>query len=243
MAGLGAHAGRPGPTKLAPDPAAAALRALTAGTSSGVATQGAGSVYSTAASGHATGGNPGGGGGGGAAGAGSTGPSVVNIQSEVDPMEKDANDAWKKYGDELAAGTNEETTRELQRARDEISVGMEKEGSAAAGRGAGGGFFKTRALESGKRDLHALQGNLADVSLGRRAEALSGRTASAGQAASGRRELQFATQSMGLAEQRYQLDAAEAQRRAQEAPQDRLLRTIETASRIGLLGGAGGIFG
>lgn len=177
------------------------------------------------------GGNSGGGGGGG--GSASAAGGDVNISADVNPMEQEAYNNWKSYNSDLAGATNEEITRELGRARDEISVGMEKEGEAAVGRGADPSLFKSRALESGKRNLVDLQGKLADVALGRREGALQGMTGAAGQAASGQRQLALGTQAARLAEQRYTLDAADQQARLREAPYDRLLKTMSAVSSAG----------
>lgn len=164
-------------------------------------------------------------------------PSSVNASTAVNPLEQEAADKWRGYESSLADGTNAEITRELQRARDELSVGLEAEGAAAVGRGADAGFFKSRRLEAGKRDIHNLQGRLADVALGRRAEALSGFTGAAGQAAGGQRQLHLGEQAARLGEQRLLLDQAETQARLREAPYDRLLRTMQTYSSI--LGNSG----
>lgn len=170
--------------------------------------------------------------------------SSVDIHTSVNPLEDEAHNKWKAYESGLASGTNEEITRELQRARDEISVGMEREGEAAVGRGADAGFFRSRRLEQGKRDIHALQGKLADVALGRRAEALTGLTNAAGQAASGQRTLHLGTQAARLAENRLLLDQAEAQARLNEAPYRRMLDMFSTVGRFSsLLPTTGGMLG
>lgn len=168
-------------------------------------------------------------------------PSPIVADTAVNPLEQDASNRWKSYNDDLAKGTNEEITRELQRARDDLSVGMEAEGAAAVGRGADAGFFKSRRLESGKRDIHALQGNLADKAMGRREGALTGLTSAAGQAASGQRQLHLGTMSARLGEQRLAIDRAESQARLRDAPYDRLLRTMSAYSSI--LGSGSGLLG
>src|SRR5688572_3942286 len=102
-------------------------------------------------------------------------PEPINVRTEVNPMQaaafdttgdayRSADDAYgraSKYEEEVSAGTAAETRRELQRARDEISVGMGAEGEGAMARGADPSLFRGRALAAGKRDLHALQGRLA----------------------------------------------------------------------------------
>lgn len=164
-------------------------------------------------------------------------PSSVSANTAVNPLEQEAADKWRGYESGLADGTNKEITRELQRARDDLSAGLEAEGAAAIGRGADAGFFKTRRMEAGKRDIHNLQGRLADVALGRRAEALSGFTGAAGQAAGGQRQLHLGEQAARLGEQRLLLDQADTQARLREAPYDRLLKTMSTYSSI--LGNSG----
>lgn len=175
-------------------------------------------------------------------------PEPISAETPVNPMEGYAFDRAKDYEANLAAGTNEEITRELQRARDDISVGMKAEGEAAMGRGADAGLFRTRALEAGKRDIHNLQGRLADVALGRRADAIGRLTSAGGQAAEGQRALHFGSLASRLADQRYQLDAAESQARLNQAPYDRLMRMMDSIGRYsgmlgddsaGMLGGGG----
>src|SRR5262245_32985156 len=99
-------------------------------------------------------------------------PGNVTASTGVDPREDYAYQRAKGYESGLADMTNEEITRELGRARDEISVGMAKEGEAAIGRGADPSLFRSRALSEGARNMSNLQARLADVALGRRNEAL-----------------------------------------------------------------------
>ncbi len=163
------------------------------------------------------------------------GPTIAN--TAVNPLEQGAVDRWKNYESGLAEGTNQEITRELQRARDELSVGLEAEGEAATGRGADAGFFKSRRLEQGKRDIHGLQGRLADVALNRREGALTGLTGASGQAASGQRQLHLGEQAARLGEDRLEIDRAETQARLRDSAYDRQLRTLSTFS--GILGNSG----
>lgn len=206
----------------------------------------------TPVGGTATGGAGGGGGSSGSSSAASqfSAPAPININTATNPLEQQAFDSFASYNKDLAAGTNDEIVRELQRARDDISKGMQKEGEAAIGRGADPALFKTRLLESGKRDLHALQGQLADVALRRREGALGGMASAANAAASGQRTMHAAAAGQRLAEQRLQLDAADQQQRFNEAPYERLLKMFDTSARYSsLLGdrdvsllGSGGYF-
>jgi hypothetical protein len=71
-------------------------------------------------------------------------PSPVTATTPVNPMEKEAYDRSASYESGLADLTNQEIQRELGRARDEVSVGMAKEGEAAMGRGADPSLFRSR---------------------------------------------------------------------------------------------------
>jgi hypothetical protein len=102
-------------------------------------------------------------------------------------MEQSAYNAASKYNNELESGNTAETTRTLAQARDELSVGMQKEGEAAIGRGADAGLFRSRALESGKRNIAKLQGDLADKAFGRRNDAINTLSSTATRAAEGQR--------------------------------------------------------
>lgn len=171
-------------------------------------------------------------------------PPNVDATTPYDPGETYAYDRAKDYEANVAKGTNEETSRELARARDEISVGMRAEGEDAIGRGADPSLFRSRALESGKRDLGNLQARLADVSLRRRESALGLLSGSATARASSQRAMHLGTMQQRLAEQRYQLDAAETQSRLREAPYDRLAKLMETYGRYGgMVGRSGGMTG
>ena len=172
-------------------------------------------------------------------------PAPVTVTTPTDPNQQGATDAWKKYQEELESGTAAETQREEQRYRDEISKGMQSEGESAMARGADPSLFRSRALESGKTGLLQLQGNLADVSLGRRAEALSGYTGAAASAANTRDQLQLGTLAAQNAAQQTELAEAELQARLNEAPYDRLLKLMSTMGMYGsefsgLTGGSGG---
>lgn len=164
------------------------------------------------------------GGGGGVGGGSVTGTTAFN------PAQQGASDAATRYEQGVAAGTSEETQRELGRFRDEISTGMRAEGEGAMGRGADPTLFRTRALGAGQRDLTNLQARLADVSLGRRAEAVGLRTGAAGAMASENRMMHLGTLSQRLAEQRAQMEQQELQHRLSEAPYQRL------ASMMSLVG-------
>src|SRR5512143_1721776 len=120
-------------------------------------------------------------------------PTPIVGSTPLDPSQAGATTGWEQYTKELSAGTAAETERELQRYRDELSTGLASEGEAAIARGADPSLFRSRALESGKRGLLELQGRLADVSLGRRAEALGGLTTAAGAGAAERRMLHLGT--------------------------------------------------
>ena len=166
-------------------------------------------------------------------------PGNVDAATPVNPMQQYGYDRAKDYESNLAAGTNEEITRELGRARDEISVGMGREGEAAMARGADPTLFRTRALESGKRDIHNLQGRLSDVALGRRAESIGLLGGRADAAASEQRMMHLGTMSQSLAEQRLLGEQAETQARLNEAPYNRLVNTLQTvAQNRAILGGS-----
>lgn len=170
-------------------------------------------------------------------------PSPVTATTPVNPMEKEAYDRSASYESGLADLTNQEIQRELGRARDELSVGMSKEGEAAMSRGADPTLFRSRALAQGKRDIHSLQGQLADVALGRREGALQQMTSAAGQAASGQRTLHLGTLAARTADQRTLLDQADLQSRIREKPYERLLDMFSSVAGAGMLGGGGGSVG
>lgn len=162
-------------------------------------------------------------------------PVPISVTTPVDPKQAAATKGWETYSSELQAGTAAETERELQRFRDELSTGLQSEGEAAIVRGADPSLFRSRALESGKRGLLELQGRLADVSLNKRAEALSGLTTAAGAAAAERRMLHLGSLSAQQEAQRTLLEQAALQARLQEAPYERLLKLM---GEMGQYGGA-----
>lgn len=175
-------------------------------------------------------------------------PAPVTGETPVNPMQRESYGAAKEYASGLASGTNEEIQRELGRARDEISVGMRAEGEGAMSRGADPGLFRSRALQAGQRNIHALQGRLADVALGRRAEAVGLQTGAAGAAAGEQRLMHLGTLSQRLQDQRALTEQAETQSRLYEAPYDRLTNMMKTVSGftggydvsdVGLLGSGG----
>lgn len=158
-------------------------------------------------------------------------PQPLTATTPVNPMQDYAYSRAKDYESGLADSTNAEITRELGRARDEISVGMAREGEAAISRGADPSLFRTRALEGGKRDLHALQGRLADVALGRREGAIKTLGETAGAAAGEQRLMHMGILGTQLAAEREDREAAETQARLYEAPYDRMLRTMDAVGR------------
>lgn len=178
-------------------------------------------------------------------------PAPITADTPVNPMQAAAvdrsayaYDRAKSYESGIADRTNEEITRELGRARDEISVGLKKEGESAMARGADPSLFRSRALEGGRAGLHQLQGRLADVALGRHAEAnrdlagaAGGTVNAAAAAASEQRQLHLGTMGQRLDEQRYLLQHAETQDRLNSAPYQRL------ASMVSLLGSYAGNYG
>jgi hypothetical protein len=174
-------------------------------------------------------------------------PEPINVTTPTDPAQERATAGWETYSKELQAGTAAETQRELQRYRDEISTGMESEGEAAISRGADPSLFRSRALESGKRGMLELQGRLADVSLNKRAAALTGFTGAAASGASERRQLHLGTMAARLGEQRLSLERADLQARLQEMPYQRLMElmriTGQYGSTFGGLQGGGGLGG
>lgn len=166
-------------------------------------------------------------------------PPPIEADTPVNPMQKTAFDAAQNYESGLAKGTNEEITRELQRARDEISVGVKGEGEAAMGRGATPGFFKSRAMAEGARNLNALQGKLADVALEKRAGALDRLTTAAGSAAGEQRLMHLGTLASRLDAQRELDERADLQARLNDAPYRRLLDMLSQVK--GFMGGTGGL--
>lgn len=163
-------------------------------------------------------------------------PPPIDVTTPYDPGQERARTGWEEYSSELEAGTAAETERELQRYRDELSKGLLAEGEAAISRGADPSLFRSRALEGGRRGLLELQGRLADVSLGRRAEALSGMTGAAGAAASERRMMHLGTLAAQQEAQRTLIDQAESQARLQDRPYQRLTDLMGAIG--GLLGGS-----
>ena len=161
-------------------------------------------------------------------------PTPVTSSTPTNPMQQDAYNRAGAYEAGLASGTNEETERELTRARDVVSVGMKREGEAAMSRGADPTLFRSRALASGARDISNLQGRLADVSLGRRAQAIGLVTGAAGSAASEQRMMHLGQQAQSLADQRLLLDQASEQARQYEQPYENLM---------GMMSAAGGLVG
>lgn len=154
-------------------------------------------------------------------------PDPITSETPVNPGQADALNRAKNYESGVASGTNEETVRELGRARDEISVGMKREGEAAMSRGADPSLFRNRALGAGARNLSNLQGRLADVSLGRRAEAV-GLVGSRADAAAGEQRLtNFSSISAQLDANRGLREQAETQARLQEAPYNRLTTMLQ----------------
>jgi hypothetical protein len=172
-------------------------------------------------------------------------PVPIEGSTPTDPSQLGAVEGWEQYQKELQEGTAAETERELQRYRDELSKGFMAEGEAAMARGADPSLFRARALESGKRGVLELQGRLADVSLGRRAEALSGLTGAAGAAASERRMLHLGTLAAQQEAQRTLLQQAELQARLREAPYQRLMDLLGRYGDVsgGLTGGGAGFVG
>jgi len=158
-------------------------------------------------------------------------PAPITANTPVNPMQQEAYGAAKDYSSSLMGGTNEMITRELGRYRDDISTGMKAEGEAGMARGADPSFFRSRALASGQRGMADLQGRLADVSLGKQAEAIGLQTGAATAGASEQRLMQLGTLSQRLNEQRALTEQAEVQSRLNEAPYARLM------SMLGAVGG------
>lgn len=188
---------------------------------------------------------PAGGGGGGDL----AHPAPITANTPVNPMQQEAYGAAKDYAGSLAGGTNEMVTRELGRYRDDISTGMKAEGEAAMGRGADPAFFRSRALASGQRGMADLQGRLADVSLGKQAEAVGLQTGAAGAAAGEQRLMHLGSLSQQLNEQRALTEQAEVQARLNQAPYDRLMAMMgsvgQNTGNFGAFqpGGGGSILG
>lgn len=179
-------------------------------------------------------------------------PAPITASTPVNPMQQEAYGAAKDYSSSLMGGTNEMITRELGRYRDDISTGMKAEGEGAMARGADPGLFKSRALASGQRGMADLQGRLADVSLGKQAEAIGLQTGAAGSAAGEQRLMHLGSLSQRLQEQRALTEQAETQARLNEAPYKRLMDMMGSVAQNrdayeafgggggGLLGGGGG---
>jgi hypothetical protein len=165
-------------------------------------------------------------------------------------MEQKAFNTASNYESGLASGTNEETKREVSRARDQVSVGMQKEGEAAGARGADPSLFTSRALESGKRYIADVQGRMADSALNARLGAVNAVTGAAGQAAGGQRQLQLGTLAAQNAAQQTEDAAAAEQARLNQAPYDRMMQmaasmggftgAVNSTAGGGFLGGSVG---
>lgn len=174
-------------------------------------------------------------------------PEPVSVSTPVNPMQQQAfgtsNEAYgaaKGQAESITKGTNEEINRELGRARDEISVGIQKEGEAAMGRGADASLFRGRAAAAGARNLANLQGRLADVAVDKKQAAINsqigaagGVTNAAGAAAGEQRALQLGTAAQRLADSREVRERAESQARLDEAPYERMLRLMTTVGQFG----------
>ena len=186
---------------------------------------------------------PGGGGGGGATAQGQAlaTPAPVTASTPVNPMQQESYNRAAGFESNLAQGTNEEITRELGRARDDISAGAKSEGEAAMARGADPTLFRSNALAAGARNLGNLQGRLADVALEKRQGAINSMGNLAGQAAGEQRQMQLGTLAAQSQSQRDLVAQAEVQARLNEAPYQRLLEMLKAQG--GLLGGGVGIVG
>lgn len=160
-------------------------------------------------------------------------PSPSTTTTPVDPMQQNAYNMANDYAAGLADNSNAEITRALSRQRDEISVGMQREGEAAAGRGAGAGLFRSRALESGQRAMNDLHGRLTDVALGRRNEAINTVGNRADSAANTRNTLHLGTMAQALNERRATMEQADQQSRLQQAPYDRLMSMMSMVGQYG----------
>lgn len=163
----------------------------------------------------------------------------VTTTTPVDPRLQETYNSARDYNQNLAAGTNEEITRELQRARDQLSVGLEGERQGAMSRGADTGLFVNRAAEAGQRSINALQGELADKALARREGALRLQGDIAGNTAAEQRQMHLGTMAQRTADDRVGLEAQDMQARLNEAPYQRLLEMLRTAG--GLSGGLSGV--
>lgn len=158
-------------------------------------------------------------------------PPPASGTTSGNPQQQDAWNYAQQYANSLPGGTNEMITRELQRARDEISVGMKSEGEAAMGRGATPELFRSRAQAAGARNLGDLQGRLADVALGRAEGA--GRLLGdiSGASAAEQRLMHLGTLGAELDRQRLDISRAESQARLNEMPYERLMRMMDAISR------------
>lgn len=178
-------------------------------------------------------------------------PPPATGSTPVNPGQQSAVDAATRYEQDVSSASGAEIDRALQRARDEISVGMRAEGEGAMGRGADAGLFRSRALQSGERGLHELQGRLTDVALGRRQGAVDSLTGATHAAAGEQRMMHLGTMAARVNEQRLLMEQAELQHRMREAPYQRLAGMVSRVSSgslggggaSGSLGGGGGVLG
>lgn len=164
-------------------------------------------------------------------------PEPITAETPVDPGQATALSSAHAYSAGLSDMSADEITRALGRERDEISVGIGKEGEAAMGRGADPSLFRSRAVDAGARRLSDLHGKLTDIALGRKRDAIETETSAAESAAGLRNSLHLGTLSARLGEQRAATERAEVQARLQDAPYARL---SDLMSRYGSLTSSSG---
>jgi hypothetical protein len=160
-----------------------------------------------------------------------------------DPMQANAYGRAADFERGLADNTSDETRRAVSQARDEVSVGMAKEGNAAMSRGADPSLFRSRALASGQRYIADVQGKALDSALEKRLGAVNALTGAAGEAATNKTNLHLGTLNAKLGQDRLAVDRSEAQARLEEAPYERLIQMMNTIAQnrdsYGALGGDG----
>lgn len=166
-------------------------------------------------------------------------PGDVTASTPVNPMEKTAFDTANNYASGLAGDTNEETKREVSRARDEVSGGIQKETEAAGARGADPSLFAGRAAAAGQRYVADVQGRMADSALKAKEGSVNALTGAAGQAAGGQRQLQLGTLSAQLGQQQEEDTRADQRARLEAAPYDRMADMFKSMMSSGFFSSGG----
>lgn len=154
-------------------------------------------------------------------------------------------DSAAAYERDLTGAEPEFARREMGRFRDELSVGLAKEGQGAMSRGADPGLARTKLLQGAQTAGGNLQARLADVALQRREGAVNtrisaanartgagqGRVAGAQAVAGEQRLMHLGTIQARIAEEDMLTRQAEVQARLQAAPYDRLAALMQTVAQ------------